>query len=467
MAAEGMPFPWWWYGGMIPANLEVIWEMSVNIRRIYPFLSFFFIWTFLPSLAFLSIWVTGGPIRTPTIVLYLLVGLVAKRLPLILVAFLFLAVLLLDIVWLISGIFNLSPATIVYAMKYITVIRPFASTTYLLFAVATICTSMAVFWFAKRLSPQWRAVSLSGACFGALFMMSADIAINLTPEYMWGRFFRATAPFDSAMRNSGLAQQDIASDRRDLFIVMIESWGELKDPSLDELVRSPLRRDDINERYAVKSGSTDYYGSTTSAEFRELCDRWAEFGDYTETAASLCLPARLGAAGYETMAFHGFTGRMFDRYLWYPNVGFRGIFFREHLRKEDLRVCQGVFEGICDVDLARLVEQALVDGNENPRFVYWLTLNSHLPVDPGIDIKFLDCNGPEDPFAQKQVCYLADQWMQVLDKVADILANEDLRAVDVLIVGDHAPPFWTREGKSFFVRGKVPWILLQSRPEVT
>jgi hypothetical protein len=38
--------------------------------------------------------------------------------------------------------------------------------------------------------------------------------------------------------------------------------------------------------------------------------------------------------------------------------------------------------------------------------------------------------------------------------------------IDVLIVGDHAPPFWTREGKSFFVRGKVPWILLQSRSEI-
>jgi hypothetical protein len=28
MAAEGMPFPWRWNGGMISANLEVIWEMS-------------------------------------------------------------------------------------------------------------------------------------------------------------------------------------------------------------------------------------------------------------------------------------------------------------------------------------------------------------------------------------------------------------------------------------------------------
>lgn len=438
-----------------------------NMRRIHPALNFFFVWTFLPSLAFFPIWITGGPIRTPAIVLYLLVGLLAIRLPMFWTAVLFIIVVLLDVVRLISVIFNLAPISALYAIKYIATLQPFASSTYLLFSVAIITTSVAVIWFARRLSPQWRSVSLSGACFGALFMMSADMAANLTPEYSWGRLFRATAPFDSAMQNSGLAQQDLASTRRDLFIVMIESWGELANPSYGQLIRSPLRRGDISERYTIKSGNSDYFGSTTAGELRELCGRWAEFGDYTDSPASVCLPAHLGEAGYETVAFHGFTGRMFDRHLWYPNLGFRDIFFSEHLWNEGLRVCNGVFVGICDVDLARLVERALVDGNDSPRFVYWLTLNSHLPVDPTIDIKFLDCNGPKDPFAQKQVCYLADQWMQVLDKVAGILANEDLRPLDVLIVGDHAPPFWTREGKSFFVRGKVPWILLQSRPEVS
>ena len=29
MAAEGMPFPWWWNGGMISMNLKNIWGMSV------------------------------------------------------------------------------------------------------------------------------------------------------------------------------------------------------------------------------------------------------------------------------------------------------------------------------------------------------------------------------------------------------------------------------------------------------
>ena len=453
----------------IDGQLLRVWNAPA-LRRLRPALAFFFVWTLLPSLAFLSIWITGGPIRTPAIVLYLLVGLAALKLPLAVAAVLYLPVLLLDLVWLVSGFFNLSPLSTIYAVKYLGVLRPFSSATYAGFAVLLLGSAVALFILAGRWRATWRAVSLSGACFGALFLLAADMAINLTPEYGWGRVFRATAPFDSAMRNSGLAERDIAGERRDLLVVMVESWGSLADPAQDALVRAPLRRADIAARYAVTSGSTVYYGSTTAAEFRELCGRWDEFEDYTgpgaAAAGATCLPARLGAAGYDTVAFHGFTGRMFDRRLWYPTVGFRDVFFRDDLADEDLRLCAGVFAGICDVDLAGPVERALIDGrdgDDRPRFVYWLTLNSHLPVDPTIDIAFLDCDGPGDPFAQKQVCHLADQWMQVFDKVADMLANEALRPLDVLLVGDHAPPFWTREGKSFFVRGEVPWIRLSAR----
>jgi hypothetical protein len=33
----------------------------------------------------------------------------------------------------------------------------------------------------------------------------------------------------------------------------------------------------------------------------------------------------------------------------------------------------------------------------------------------------------------------------------------------ILMVGDHAPPSWTRRGRSHFAKGKVRWILLEPR----
>ena len=32
MAAEGMPFPWWWNGGTISTVLDDIWGMSVDMK---------------------------------------------------------------------------------------------------------------------------------------------------------------------------------------------------------------------------------------------------------------------------------------------------------------------------------------------------------------------------------------------------------------------------------------------------
>lgn len=154
---------------------------------------------------------------------------------------------------------------------------------------------------------------------------------------------------------------------------------------------------------------------------------------------------------------------MFDRRRWYPNIGFQEIQFANELWQPGERICYGVFTGACDTDIADDVGQVLASANGAPRLVYWLTLNSHLPVHPGFEKRFLDCESPEGPFESEQVCRLAELWMQVFDRTADIIAAPGLAPTDVLIVGDHPPPFWSHEGRSHFMPGEVPWILLRPR----
>jgi len=67
------------------------------------------------------------------------------------------------------------------------------------------------------------------------------------------------------------------------------------------------------------------------------------------------------------------------------------------------------------------------------------------------------------PLKSEQVCRLAELWIQVFDRTADIIAAPGLPPTDVLIVGDLAPPFWSHEGRSHFVPAEVPWIRLRSR----
>ncbi len=431
--------------------------------RARPSLTFVLVWIILPNLAFMSLWLTGGPIRTLAIILYLFIGLLARRLPFAIVAVLFLLTVLFDVLFVLSNIFNLSVVSFLYAIEYAWTLRPFASATYALFGGALIASSVAVIWLARRVKSQFPEASIAVIAVSAGAIMAADTIINLTPEYSFGQLLSRAAPFDSAVQRSGLIGQETGDERRNLLIVMVESWGRLKDPAQRALVEAPFARAAVAERYTMTTGVSPYYGSTTAGELRELCGEWGSYRDYLDRPAAGCLPARLGEAGYRTVAFHGFAARMFDRDRWYPNIGFQEMQFADQLWQPGERICQGVFTGACDTDVADDVGRALASSNGGPQLVYWLTLNSHLPVHPDAEKRFLDCESPDGPFDSEQVCRLAELWIQVFDRTADIIAAPGLPPTDVLIVGDHPPPFWSHQGRAHFVPAEVPWILLRSR----
>jgi hypothetical protein len=51
--------------------------------------------------------------------------------------------------------------------------------------------------------------------------------------------------------------------------------------------------------------------------------------------------------------------------------------------------------------------------------------------------------------------------MEVFDKVAAIAADPNVRPVDILVVGDHNTPMWSRDAFRHFVNGKVDWYYLE------
>src|SRR5690606_9984297 len=89
-----------------------------------------------------------------------------------------------------------------------------------------------------------------------------------------------------------------------------------------------------------------------------------------------CLPNRLKAQGYDTFAFHGAAGLMYDRVRWYPDIGFNNTMFFE--ANSWPRRCYS-FPGACDSDMVDFVAKSL--DNPGKVFTYWLTLNSHYSYD--------------------------------------------------------------------------------------
>ena len=155
-----------------------------------------------------------------------------------------------------------------------------------------------------------------------------------------------------------------------------------RDPTARGRVDSPLFDPRVTDKYRISAGSVVYFGSTTSGEMRELCDTREPYREFTRSNGTSCLPAQLRRRGYATMAVHAFHHSMFERDEWYPVIGFDKEVFGEELLKVTHRLCGNAFRGVCDADLPPIIVREAAF-SKKPKFIYWLTLNTHIPVAPG------------------------------------------------------------------------------------
>lgn len=241
-----------------------------------------------------------------------------------------------------------------------------------------------------------------------------------------------------------------------LFIV-VESWGrpisdEEYKTELDSLIHNPGLR-------VLDQGTVTYSGGTVAAELRELCQivpiSYA-FQTIPDKFSSRCLPKELASAGYKTIALHAAHAGMYARNLWYPAAGFQHSYFLNHPLAEVSR-CHG-FPGFCDIDLLPAVTKTLE--SESKIFFYWMTLNSHAPYDPG------DLKAHQESYCKKLALAKGERCNQFLlikdffDGLGKALDKESLDGLEVVLVGDHKPPFFTGNYDNEFVKDKVPYIHL-------
>ena len=392
--------------------------------------------------------------RTPLILLYWCVGVVAPKCPAWLVAGAMAAVASLDLVWLVSGLFFLHPSWVVEALKYAPLMYPAASWLYLALGASAVATVVVPAYLIHRHRARFGRGRLLGVCLMAA-TVAADLLLTTNPP--------ADPPaFDSAMRQTGIEQSDLIGMNGSLLIVMVENLGVFADPAHNERLFEGLRSEEIRKRYRVRDGLSPHAGATTGATSRELCGRWATYGDYLAGSDVDCLPARLADRGYATYAVHAYTGRMFDRFDWYPKLGFEHLLFEEQMRARGERDhCGTVFRSACDRAGAGIVQELLSAPGSQPRFVYWLTVDSHMPIEPADGRPRWDCV-TRDPFGNKTTCLIAQIWADVFEATARIATDPELAAqTTVLVVGDHPPGFVSRTVQRYFLPGIVPWIALE------
>jgi phosphoglycerol transferase MdoB-like AlkP superfamily enzyme len=218
----------------------------------------------------------------------------------------------------------------------------------------------------------------------------------------------------------------------------------------------------------VKIGDIPCNGATTNAEFRELSGLNMNFHDALNGSIPMSLPKYLRERGFNTLAIHGYTKNIFGRDIWYPAIGFdRMIFLEDLINKPNYHRCGSILRGSCDHELALLVrEELLTAASEERLFIYWLTLNAHLPiVNYRVDQLALDC----DQLIQKpngnDLCGLLKILLLTQLKIADIARAPNLEPTRFIIVGDHPPHFASVEKRGLFIKDRVPFIELLRKKE--
>lgn len=420
-------------------------------------------WLLLPNIIVIVMWPIGGPPMGRPIFVAGLLALAFSQMRSLLLRRMAVAVLGLGITFeYIVNSFNLEAMRIDAASEFLKNAKPLASAEYLA-GLVVLCAALALaVRGAGRVQHFARPSNWIFAICAILGMMQIDAVATVATSNTYKGLPPEGTPFASGVESGGLAQPGPA--RRHLVVIVVEALGI---PTFEEgkrLFAADWDRPAWRGRYEVASGKVAYFGSTTNGEIRELCGAFANFDGF-DFAHADCLPRRYSKAGYDTLAIHAFEGGFFDRRAWWPRAGFARTEFAPDLVRGGARKCGGMWPGACDVDIAAQIGQRLKSASR-PQFIYWVTLNSHIPVLAGATPGLAGCEDGAAPLAHASLlqCRLFQAHHDIAEAISALAMDPALPPTDFLIVGDHMPPFMRRNERLDFDGYNVPWIVLRNRP---
>lgn len=419
-------------------------------------------WLVAPCLAPVIFWPEGGPTMARAIIACGCLGLVCAQLPkawLKQVAAICLTLAMATVFVLMN--FNLDTYSSNQFGFFLRESKWFDSPEYLMIATLVVVGLFVSVNYAPKVE-RFKGLRHWGLGIVAVYAMAGfDTFAANAALGSYGRHPDATHPFDSAVHDSGIGAA--SPSHHNLVVVLAESLGEPTFAAGKAQFAKDWDRPEWHGRYAVSHGQVEYFGATTYGEMRELCAKWGNYASL-EIKAANCLPGKLERAGYQTTAIHAFDGDFFDRDQWWPKLGFDRELFSGDLTRIGVRSCGGVFPGACDADIPARIGSQLKQAGK-PQFVYWLTLNSHLPVLPDASLGTETCEaglaaiGSVSP----RLCRLFMVHHNLADSISRMALDPELPPTDILIVGDHMPPYFDGNLREKFDQEHVPWILLRAR----
>ena len=243
-----------------------------------------------------------------------------------------------------------------------------------------------------------------------------------------------------------------------ILYVVVESWGVPVNRT-EFLVQTDAFR--VRDKFTVlKEGQVEYRGGTVAGELRELCGlspiSYAVM-HVPEPFSANCLPRLFGLQGYKTASLHSANSGMYARFSWYPDVGFEDSYFLDRPMK-NVAQCYS-FPGYCDVDLIPSVMEYI--GRQDRVFFYWMTLNSHAPYDKRDLKKLSEDLCPQYSIQHGERCRSFLLLKEFFDELASGVSLGHFAGLEIVLVGDHKPPFFGGDYSREFLPNVVPYMHLR------
>lgn len=276
-------------------------------------------------------------------------------------------------------------------------------------------------------------------------------------------------PYRSEGRHTSPSLEHLTAGAGRQLVIVLESWGLAQGEEFRALATKCFYRKLVG-KYDIQEGSCHCAGGTAGAEARELLGR--EPAAYYSaihrgTAGCETLVSRMKHAGKKTVAIFPFSGHFGQALAFRKQLGFDNILSRNEMQADSsghrLPVNRENHYGSLDDEVAvHAGMQALAQGG--PVFVYVVTINTHLPFQLARETKE---SAAYQSFARQwrmrfpsEACF---EHFYRLQTLLDFIATElePGLADEVVVVGDHPPPFISHEDRAFYAATSVPYVVLK------
>ena len=150
----------------------------------------------------------------------------------------------------------------------------------------------------------------------------------------------------------------------------------------------------------------------------------------------ICAPKIFDGLDYTTIAAHPHISRYFNRKVWWKEIGFKETYFMDFINNKYLKKCHGTYNSYCDNEFfPRMLRKAI--SSEKPFFLYYLSIEGHLPVKKLSEEDYLDCISKVK--RDRLFCGNLIVNKSLIETIAQVIIDLEIEDTDFYLVGDHEP----------------------------